>query len=1245
MKVVKELTQGILLNYFAMREKNHLVVSVLTFFDLDAPDSPLSEQEMWRFVPRELGNNAILDAAMPKPRAEVLLCAKCFAPDGVPRPVSQVACRVGQITKRLDVFGPRFWERGAAGMTITDPQPFTVVDLDWANAFGGAGFDLNPLGRGIDPVLTGAGTPVLPLPAVEDPARLIGAPGDRPQPAGFMPIDQTWPQRRAKVGTYDQKWFQQHWPFFPEDMNWTFFNTAPEDQQQDAWFQGGEAVELTNMHPRRQQITAVLPRLRQRVFVNQFNDLHDRSKGISFRESETRLDTIWLFPHALRGILVHRAVLEVADEEAVDIPHLYLVTEPAGEAPQSLEHHLAALQKRLDRTVQVDMSQLDAGMAQAAQEMKKIKDIPKTVAHNLAVSQGKVPNTALSPGNAAAKCITVLNQSQERLQTAEKQLLDLKQQFGHMVKVDLAPLARARDKFEQLKGTIQKTVAKTDALTQKAGAAKQQMQDKVLKALDRQQTQQLLAKAKEQMAPARQPVWPRQALALVRQGRHDLSLDHGRMATLRGMGLRPVALKRAMVAVTAAELPFVPEQWGLDPAPPTTLPAGLVLAAHNGPEIIRLVVRPGALDTATGDVTVPGSADTAFAAGLAPGKPAVVVADPLEAWLVEQDAGDFAGAVALPSPDTAPDKETADLLKDSPRLLVVLYDRDMSAREKTLAQWRAVYPQAEPLPLPERSAIFDAHKQGVSLEDWIVDALGPDQAPFVPEESPFRAKKGADAVGLTIPLVDAKGLYQASHDSMAAKTGPLKARGAALKQSLTGQMDAAIEKARAQMRRDGLPGHGIDPRQYFNPQSPPPKAKEYMGGMDLSSKFSHVRKSLEKAGQMTPERAAALDAQEARMAKVLTDAKARWADAQAKRPDAGGGFAFPDWAKKILAPFHVDPDDREVMTRETVVYRHANQISLKGKNLGGLDLSGLDLSGADLRGARMQKTSFAGSTLDGADLSGTIAEQADFTGASFKNGKAVQAIMGEACFGGTALTGTDFSQALLKGADLTKADLSAATLERTLLEDAKLADANLSGAKANKGYFMGADLTGANFSNAAAAKAVFHRATADKVDFSGSDLTRAIFWDARADQAVFKGSKLENARFGGTASVKQGDFADADLARASMIDADLSNSDFKGARFERSFLRNCNLSGGDLSGVQARRTFFHRTNLEGANLSRSNLFLGSLRKARLVNADLSGANLYGAEFYRAVVGRTRFDEANLKMTLLNKRVELLDDEK
>lgn len=1240
MKVVKELIHGLLINQFSIREKAHLVVSVLTFFDLETPDTPLSEQDMWRFVPQELGEKAVLDAAMPKPRAEVLLSAKCFAPEGVPRPASQVSFQVGQVSKTLNVFGPRFWERRTTGMTITDPQPFNTIDLNWQNAFGGPNFELNPLGRGIEPAKTEADTMVTELPAVEAPAYPIGAPGDRPAPAGFMPIDQTWPQRRTKTGTYDQKWFREHWPYFPEDMDWTFFNTAPEDQQQETFFQGGETVELTNMHPQRQQIRSSLPCLRQRVFIHQFKDISAPDKGLLFREAQTKLDTVWLFPHAMKGILIHRAVLEVADEEALDVKHLFMVTESPDEAPKGLEHHLAELNKRLDRSVQIDMSQMDAAKSKAAEAMKRVRDIPKTLAHRLAVAQGKAPKASISIENAAVRSLATLEQSQARLVEAGQRIEELKAKFGHMVKIDLTPLAKAGERLEQLKDTVRKQVAKAEALTQKAHAVKGKMQKRVLDALDRHETQQFIPQVQEQMAPPARELWPEQALALVKQGRYDLSLDRKRMTALRRLGLRPAALKRAMLAANPREMTFVPVEWGLDPGPAEILPAGLVLVAHEGAKITRLAIRPASLVDASYDVSVPGSAETAFSTGLAPGKPAVRVADPLEAWLVEQDAGDYVGALALPRPETALDEATTDLLKNTPRLLVTLYSTDPAGREQEFAAWRDAYPQAEPLPLPEKSAIFDAHEKGVSLEEWIVAALGPDHTPFVSEESPFRAKKGAEAGGIDIPSVDAKGLVQAFRDGMMEKMGPAIERAEALKQELPRRMDEAVEQAKLQLKRAGL-----DPEAHLLPRAKAPKPEGFMDGLDVAGKFAQIRKTLETAGQLTPERAAELEADEAKMSRLVETSKARWEAGRSKLAETGNkpAFTFPQWAREMLAPLHIDPDDREKMTREKVIERHANGINLKGKNMGGLDLSGLDLSGADLRGAQMEKTSFAGSNLDGADLSATIAEGADFSGASFKNGKAVKALLGKAALKEANLSGTDFSKALLKEADLSRADLSGAILERTLLEGATLNGANLTGAKASRGYFMGADLTGAGFSNAEAVHAVFHRATAANVDFSGTNLDKALFWEARADQTVFNGSSLRNTRFGGGTSMKNGDFTDADLERASMMDADLSGSDFRGSRFERSFLRNCDLSRADLSGITAKRTFFHRTNLEGANLSGANLFLGSLRKARLVNADMSGANLYGAEMYRAVVGNTDFKEANLKMTLLNKRVELLDD--
>jgi hypothetical protein len=57
------------------------------------------------------------------------------------------------------------------------------------------------------------------------------------------------------------------------------------------------------------------------------------------------------------------------------------------------------------------------------------------------------------------------------------------------------------------------------------------------------------------------------------------------------------------------------------------------------------------------------------------------------------------------------------------------------------------------------------------------------------------------------------------------------------------------------------------------------------------------------------------------------------------------------------------------------------------------------------------------------------------------------------------------------------------------------------------------------------------------------------------------------------------------------------------------------------------------------------MMFGSLRKSKLVRTDLSDATLYGVEFYRTGVGETKFDDANLKMTKLNKRLDLIPEPK
>ncbi len=76
--------------------------------------------------------------------------------------------------------------------------------------------------------------------------------------------------------------------------------------------------------------------------------------------------------------------------------------------------------------------------------------------------------------------------------------------------------------------------------------------------------------------------------------------------------------------------------------------------------------------------------------------------------------------------------------------------------------------------------------------------------------------------------------------------------------------------------------------------------------------------------------------------------------------------------------------------------------------------------------------------------------------------------------------------------------------------------------------------------------------------------------------------------------------------------------------------------------TQKRNT---KSDLSDANCRGMKMFQGSLRKSKLVRTDLRNANLYGVEFFRTGVGETKFDGANLKMTKLHKRTDLLPERK
>ncbi|HEY3818502.1 MAG TPA: DUF2169 domain-containing protein [Polyangiaceae bacterium] len=345
MKIVKAMVVSFTFRPFLMLGEQRLCVTGMVGFSLaEGPRRLIADTHLWGAIGES--TESIVDEGLPKPCGEVLVHAKCHAPGGRPVPVSQVRLRVAPaepdarrtVDKKLAVFGDRVWRPGLLSRSVTDPVPFTEMPVTWARAFGGAKYPKNPIGRGIDPA---EGTDQIPLPNVEAMTSLISSASQRPEPAGFGPLEMGWSQRQSIAGTYDARWLEEDFPGYARDTDPAFFNTAPADQRIAGLFRGDEEYALENMHPSRPTIRGKLPGVAVRVLLR-------RKGSLDVEDVSLKLDTLVFLPGKEIGVVVFRGTTIVIDDEAADIEYALAACEELGE-PRSVEHYARALDRRLDK--------------------------------------------------------------------------------------------------------------------------------------------------------------------------------------------------------------------------------------------------------------------------------------------------------------------------------------------------------------------------------------------------------------------------------------------------------------------------------------------------------------------------------------------------------------------------------------------------------------------------------------------------------------------------------------------------------------------------------------------------------------------------------------------------------------------------------------------------------------------------------------------------------------------------------
>lgn len=189
-----------------------------------------------------------------KPKTDVLLNANAYSPSGKPEKQWTAGVQFGRIKKEIQITGPRRWERGFAGWSLTPIEPVESVPVRYENAYGGSyreGKDLklcdeNYVGTGfVDPktkesvrcpqiLPVGYGTPEFGKPIPVE---------------GLGVVAPAWRPRRDKAGTFNVIWEKTRWPDLPEDFKFDFYNTASPGLTLPGFADGTETVQLYNLTP------------------------------------------------------------------------------------------------------------------------------------------------------------------------------------------------------------------------------------------------------------------------------------------------------------------------------------------------------------------------------------------------------------------------------------------------------------------------------------------------------------------------------------------------------------------------------------------------------------------------------------------------------------------------------------------------------------------------------------------------------------------------------------------------------------------------------------------------------------------------------------------------------------------------------------------------------------------------------------------------------------------------------------
>ena len=114
------------------------------------------------------------------------------------------------------------------------------------------------------------------------------------------------------------------------------------------------------------------------------------------------------------------------------------------------------------------------------------------------------------------------------------------------------------------------------------------------------------------------------------------------------------------------------------------------------------------------------------------------------------------------------------------------------------------------------------------------------------------------------------------------------------------------------------------------------------------------------------------------------------------------------------------------------------------------------------------------------------------------------------------------------------------------------------------------------------------------------------------------------------------------MESGSIVEGFVEECNFQRAILNKTLIKKSEVTKSDFRGVVAKQGRFEYSLFEECSFVGINLFRGSLRRMDMKICDFSHSNLYAVEMYKTKLFEVNFSGANLKKSMLENRVNLIE---